>query len=267
MEKGPSAHRRRAFFIVMIVDVVRAESSRFHHPLLMVHGLWTGGWIWQRFAAYLAHRGWDVWTPSLLDDPSRADWEVRRQGLLELSRTLPAAPILIGHDAGVALIASIGVEITAPASVAIAPVMPAFGAALLAQPRFWLARLWAKTVAPPAGPGARAFGGDLESADVARLRPDSGAYFRALHDQGIVGAQPAQPGLMIVSTNDDFSAVAPAHRLAQRWGWSFDLHETPGHFPMLTVGSEALADRVHRWLVHAMGTQLLAWIDDEEEGE
>jgi predicted alpha/beta hydrolase family esterase len=72
---------------------------------------------------------------------------------------------------------------------------------------------------------------------------------------------------MIASPNDEVSALEQARRLADRWGWTFDLHETPGHFPMLAARSEALADRVHRWLVRAIGAELLAWIDDEEGGE
>ena len=154
MEKGPSAHRRRAFFIVMIVDVVRAESSRFHHPLLMVHGLWAGGWIWRRFAAYLAHRGWDVWVPSLLEDASLSELTNRHQVLSELCRTLPASPVIIGHDAGVALGVSLAFQVHAPAVVAIAPVLPRIdpdaGLGVLAHPRFWTARLAAPNVAPPA---------------------------------------------------------------------------------------------------------------------
>jgi non-heme chloroperoxidase len=251
----------------MIVEVVRAESSRFRHPLLMVHGLWTGGWIWRRFAAYLAHRGWEVWLPSLLDDVFPPDPNSRRQALLDLCGTIPAPPILIGHDAGVALVASLGREVAAPASVAIAPLLPAARTALRAHPRFWLARLGARTVAPPAGDVLRAFASGLENEDVARLRPDSGAIFRALLGGTLAAARPTQPGLMIASSNDDSSALEPVHLLADRWGWTFDLHETPGHFPMLTARSEALADRVHRWLVHAIGAELLEWIDDEEGGE
>jgi hypothetical protein len=251
----------------MIVDVVRAESSRFRHPLLMVHGLWTGGWIWRRFAAYLAHRGWDVWLPSLLDDAFPSDLATRRQALLDLCGTLPAPPILIGHDAGVALIATMGPEIGPPASVAIAPLMPTAGGALRTHPRFWLARLGAKMVAPPAGRAARGLAAGLQDEDVARLRPDSGAFVRALLRSTIAAARPTEPGLVIASSHDGSIAPEHARRLAGRWGWAFDLHETPGHFPMLTARSEALADHVHRWLVRAIGAELLAWIDDQEEGE
>jgi len=251
----------------MIVDVVRAESSRFRHPLLMLHGLWTGGWIWSRFAAYLAHRGWDAWLPSWLEDASLLDVDRRRHALIELCRTLPAPPILVGHDAGVAMALSIASEVAAPAIVAIAPVLPRIdrNAALgvFALPQFWPARLAARALAPPRGRAARSLIAGLDDEAVARLRPDSGAYFRALLAGRFTLADPSQPGLVIASSDDRIISREQARHLADRWHWSFDVHETPGHFPMWTSGSEALADRVHRWLVHAIGADLLAWLEDE----
>ncbi len=77
------------------VDVVRAESSRFRHPLLMLHGLWTGAWIWRDFAAYLAHRGWDAFAPSFLTDVVARDASERLRMLEEIARTLPAPPIVV----------------------------------------------------------------------------------------------------------------------------------------------------------------------------
>jgi hypothetical protein len=58
-----------------------------------------------------------------------------------------------------------------------------------------------------------------------------------------------------------------AERTAERLGWSFDVHESAGHFPMLAPGCERLADRVHRWIVKAVGADLLAWLDDDDVPE
>jgi hypothetical protein len=33
--------------------------------LLLLHGFWTGSWIWQPLVTYLAHRGWESWAPSI----------------------------------------------------------------------------------------------------------------------------------------------------------------------------------------------------------
>jgi pimeloyl-ACP methyl ester carboxylesterase len=255
----------------MIVDVVRAESSRFRHPLLLLHGLWTGGWIWRHFAAYLAHRGWDAWVPSLLEDASLSDVNGRQHALIDLCRTLPAPPVLISHDAGVAMATLLASEVAAPAIVAIAPLLPRIdrhvNLGVLAHPKFWPARLWARSVPPPRGRIARSLMAGLDDEAVGRLRPDSGAYLRALLAGTFTLANPSQPGLVIASSNDDITSREQSRRLADRWRWSFDLHETYGHFPMLTSGSEGLADHVHRWLVRAIGADLLAWLEDDEDAD
>ncbi len=36
---------------------------------------------------------------------------------------------------------------------------------------------------------------------------------------------------------------------------------------MLAPGCERLADRVHRWIVKAVGADLLAWLDDDDVPE
>jgi non-heme chloroperoxidase len=34
-------------------------------PLLLVHGLWGGAWVWERWLPYAASRGWDAWAIEL----------------------------------------------------------------------------------------------------------------------------------------------------------------------------------------------------------
>ncbi len=256
----------------MAVDVVRAESSRFRHPLLMIHGLWTGGWIWRRFAAYLGHRGWESWLPSFLEEEPLPDANDRRRALIELCGTLPAPPVLVAHDVGVAIAAALAAEIAVPAIVAIAPVWPlvddAGALGVFAQRQFWGARLVARRVAPPTGSAVPALLGGLEHEALRRLRADSGPFFRALAGGRLpIPAELSQPGLVICASGDVVASEARSRRLAARCGWSVDVHETAGHFPMLAAGSEALADGMHRWLVRAIGGDLLAWLDDENSEE
>ncbi len=248
----------------MIVDAVRAESSRFNHPLLLIHGLWTGAWIWRQLASHLAHRGWDAWAPSFLDEGVAPDAGTRIGLLVELCGTLPAPPVLIAHDAGVGIAAALAREIPVPAMVSLAPLLDLSGA--LTRPQLWSA-FFQRRVPPPRGRlGADAFRG-LASDDVGRLRPDSGKIVRALvAGRQRIAERPMPAGLVIASADDPVAPAASAERLARRLDWSFDLHESTGHFLMLGPGAERFADRVHRWLVRAIGADLLAWID-EEEGE
>lgn len=274
MEKGPSANVEGLFSLMMTsttqecaVEVVRAESARFRHPLLMIHGLWTGGWVWHGFAGYLGHRGWDSWLPSM----SGTSPERRHDCLLELARELPAPPILVTHDAGYATAIALAEKTGARAIVVIAPLLSrrdGGALALLGGLSFWPARLGAHRVSPPRGAAALVLLRGAGEHVIDRLVPDSGEVFRAVLS-GAGGAQdPARrPGLLICGAGDPVTPSAAGERFAITHGWAFDLHGSAGHFPMLEAGFESLADRVHRWLVRALGEDLLVLLDDEDDAE
>jgi pimeloyl-ACP methyl ester carboxylesterase len=242
------------------VDVVRAEAARFRHPLLFVHGLWTGSWIWHGFMGYLAHRGWESWAPSFLEGGvAEAD---RVEQLIEVCRAMPAVPVVIGHDAGAILAATLAAKVASPAVVTIAPSLPG-PESVHRLPRFWAARWFGSRVDPPSGPAA---GLMIDEPD--RLRPDSGRFFRALAS-GTLGmpTESVASGLVVCSTDDALCPSATAALLARNYGWAFEEWPTSGHAPMLRQGWEAHADRLHRWLVLTLGEDLLAWLDDENDPE
>jgi pimeloyl-ACP methyl ester carboxylesterase len=259
----------RIFLAGIAVDVVRAESARFRHPLLLIHGLWTGSWIWRGFAAYLAHRGWDAWAPSFLDGAASGTPADRLGQLVELCRTLPDPPVLLAHDAGAVTAAMLAARVGAPAIVAIAPLLPRVQGepGILSWPQFWPARLFSHEVKPPRGRAARLFLGGLAD-EASRLRPDSGPWFRSL----LSGAErfpddPPCPGLVVCARGDPITSAIEGELLARRLDWSFDLGGTSGHFPMLAPGWEHLADDVHRWLVRTLGEKLLAFLGDDLDAE
>ena len=118
------------------VLVTPAESARFAAPLLLVHGLWSGAWIWGRMASYLAHRGWESWAIDRLDGPEAAglaaagaDVVGRCQGV---ARAMPAPPVLVAHDAGAAVALRIAAALGSPAVAVINPVLPGRAARRLA---------------------------------------------------------------------------------------------------------------------------------------
>ena len=43
------------------LDHVEPEGAPRTLPLLLVHGLWGGAWVWERWLPYAASRGWDAW--------------------------------------------------------------------------------------------------------------------------------------------------------------------------------------------------------------
>lgn len=251
------------------VEVVRAESPRFRRSLLLIHGFWTGAWMWRGFASYLAHRGWDAYAPSFLESGPAFDLADRVRFLDRFCATLPAAPVVVAHEAGIIPATTLARAIGAPAIVVFAPlVLPSDGGVLgvLAHPRFWRARSFGRVVAPPRGRLADVWTRDLGN-DHDRLRSESARFFRSVlaSSAGAVGKGP--PCLATCSVDDGMTPVRDVEQLAARAGWTLDIHETAGHFPMRTPGWERIADRVHRWIVRTIGADLLEFLDDEDAPE
>ena len=244
----------------MTVEVVRAEASRFRHPLVLLHGLWTGGWIWREVAPYLAHRGWDAWIPSFA---ATVDVAARRQALIALRSELPAPPVFLTNDAGLVVADAVSGDVAAPAIVAMMPVAEIRAMSL---PRRWLMRLGAREVRVPSGRGAEVAFAGLDESDRARMATDSASLVPAI---GSVTRQPmfSTPGLVIASSDDAAAPLSGCERLARIRGWEVVQCEGSGHFPLLGKAAPRLVDRVHRWLVRAIGRELPVWIEDEEDGE
>jgi pimeloyl-ACP methyl ester carboxylesterase len=245
------------------IEVTRPESPKFRHPLLLLHGLWTDAWIWERFATYLAHRGWESWAPSLnaamAVDPALA--------LDALVAALPATPVIVAHDVAILAAAAYARRAAVPALIAIAPVVaPADldGARnVLVWPQFWRARLFGARVTPPRGSAAQAFLGDAIT-QRARLRDDSGPAFRAIASGRVrLPTKIDVPGLVVGGTRDVAAPEAALRALAARFGWAQRAYGARGHFPMLEPGWEGVADDVHRWIVQALGADLLAFLDED----
>jgi predicted alpha/beta hydrolase family esterase len=254
------------------VEITRPESAKFHHPLLFVHGLWTGGWIWERLITYLAHRGWESWAPSFLDARSPLDAPHARVAALEdVAVALPAAPVLVTHDIGLLTAAPLIERESVRSVVAIAPVVaPADGGGgrgLFAWPRFWRVLLGATRVPPPSGSAAAAFlGAALGVRD--RLRTESGAMFRAVASGRMrVPRRAPVPGLVLGGAGDPIVTPATVAAVANGLGWSSRVATEGGHFLILERGFEAIADDVHRWTVQTLGADLLALLDEDDAAD
>ena len=151
------------------VEVTRAESQRFASSLLLIHGLWTGSWLWTRFAGYLGHRGWESWA---IDMPGRAGQAPREgSGLIRVddlvaqcvavAHAMPAAPVVVAHDAGAAVALQVASQINAAAVVLMAPALPGSGAlrVALGSLRRAVSAIFGRPLTPPTGPAAAPFFG------------------------------------------------------------------------------------------------------------
>lgn len=237
------------------VDLNRAESARFRHPLLFLHGLWTGSWIWAGFGAYLAHRGWESFAPSLAEAPP-IDLAGAVDVVAALGPTLPAPPIILAHGTGVVLAAALADRLAARAVVALAPTTATTSRALFGRASRW--RMWfggGSRVPPPKAFAAAA--GDY----AAGLRPDEAILYRtvAASDLPRVGV----PGLVVSSERDRLVLPTAVAVLAAHAGFEHRVWPAAGHFALIESGWERRADDVHRWIVRTVGETLLAFLDEE----
>jgi pimeloyl-ACP methyl ester carboxylesterase len=259
-------------------QVSAPERIKFTAPCLLLHGLWSGGWMWHAVAGALARRGWECWALDLRGRPGSrpvtAVGTVRLDDYAEdvtgAARALWAPPVICGHDLGALLAVLTAAVIRPRALILLAPVLPRVRgvkvrpplplASLAAVP----ALLWGRPLRPPRPAVARDFLFNalppaLQDQLHRRLQPDSGTVARALTRGQVCLPEtpPRCPVLIARGGEDRMSSPAAVRHLASRLG--ADSREYPQHGHWLTAGSlaEKLAADVHRWLIQSLGESLL----------
>lgn len=233
----------------------RAEFDKFTAPLLLLHGLWTGPWVWRAAASYLAHRGWNchalAWRggasswPELLRRTQRATDEL-------------GAPVVVGHDLGA--LAALQLQ-RCRSAVAIAP-LPSGAAAPRHPFAVSLARLLRRRETPtlPTGRKARL----LLGLEIERLEPESSPWLEELRQIEIAAAPDEAPRLLLAGGDDVFLPRLAAERLAQRTGAEIKIYDGAGHDLPYGPRWQATAADLHRWLVQKLGPSLLLLRGDED---
>jgi pimeloyl-ACP methyl ester carboxylesterase len=101
----------------------------------MIHGMWSGGWMWKNYGRFFTDRGYDCLTPTLRyhdvnpGEPPHPD--LGTTSLLDYAadleneiRTLDGQPIIMGHSMGGLLALILGSRGLARALVLLAPAPP-----------------------------------------------------------------------------------------------------------------------------------------------
>lgn len=104
--------------------------------IVMIHGMWGGGWYWQDYRRVFEAQGYRCLAPTLpyhdVDPRSAPDPRLGKASLLDYAaalereiRSLDAKPILLGHSMGGLLAQILGARGLARALVLLAPASPA----------------------------------------------------------------------------------------------------------------------------------------------
>jgi pimeloyl-ACP methyl ester carboxylesterase len=243
--------------------------------IVMVHGAFCGGWVFEDFRAPFEAAGFDVVTPDLrghgADDPSGAVIGVSMTDyaadIARLCADFPEPPVLLGHSMG-GLVAQLAArKASIRALVLLAPSPPwgvagssleeaatAFGVQMMGafssgalQPDKGLMRAYSLDRVPKA---------EREEA-VARLRPESALAVRETLNWWLdpfmttsvgPGAIHA-PSLVISGQGDVVHSPGTARATAERLGATFKTMPGMSHWLVGEPGWEDVAQAALRWLV------------------
>ena len=243
---------------MIATTAVHAEGPRYGVPIVFLSGLWVGPRMWRPAATYFAHRGWEG---TLVDTRGVAGTlDARARAVAELVRTLPAPPVLVGHDAGALVALGAARHAPARALVLAAPLVPGSAGA---QAHAWSWRLpWAllrrRPIVPADGTLAQTLLAELPGDwrnDVAAEDP---RLLAALARGGrIVPPDPLPPTLVVRGERDPLLPPAEGRAFARALG--AEDHEIPsgGHWFVAVGQWQRCVHVVHRWLVQRLGAPLL----------
>jgi pimeloyl-ACP methyl ester carboxylesterase len=218
----------------LVVDHA-APARRTHAvPLLFVHGMWGGSWVFQDSLAFAAAHGWDAWALNLRGHHgSRPVADLGRVRLEDYVRDVEdvldavGPAVVIGHSMGGLLAQIVASRRELEATVLLVSAPPP-GIPLLHWGLAWRSVRYAADVLGPrafrvreADARALALNGlppAVRSEVAARLVPDSGLAARQLALGRVETPKPIRCPVLVVSASEDrLIPVAVQRRIAARY--------------------------------------------------
>ncbi len=249
--------------------------------ILLLHGAFVGGWVFERLRAQLSHLGWRTHAPDLpLHGPEQAgaspDADLARHGLAEYREALeaeiarlPQKPVLIGHSLGGLLAQQLAARDLCRAAILLAPVAPwgvlpgslhelGSGLSMLVQG----GAIWRKPLPPDAALAVQYSMDKLPPAlqrdACTRLVPESGrAIFEAMlwwldwHAASHVSFHRVRcPLLVLTGSEDQVTPAATGRAIAGKYPGRAVFREMPGmsHFLFGEPREAALFQACADWL-------------------
>lgn len=100
-------------------------------PLLFVHGLLGGSWLWERHLGYFAGRGWEGHALNLRNhfwsepaDPAELSFDTYLEDVVAAASHFTDGPVLIGHGMGALLALKAAERVAVSGLVLLAPELP-----------------------------------------------------------------------------------------------------------------------------------------------
>jgi pimeloyl-ACP methyl ester carboxylesterase len=115
------------------VEFCLAPNGGSGHPLLFVHGAWSGSWLFAEYLPYLSAGGWNCFAMNLrghfanasVEDQTHATLSDYARDVITVAHRLPAPPVLIGYGTGAHIVQlALAKGVSAPGAVLISAKLP-----------------------------------------------------------------------------------------------------------------------------------------------
>ncbi len=259
----------------LTAEVTFPEREKFTAPLLLLPGLWTGGWVWNEVTWRFSQRGWECWAldcyqAEAASQRGKISFAQQLHTITTALSSLDNAPIVLGFDVGSVFALLAAERIRPRAVVCIAPLLPCNWTPerrpalplvrLMALP----ALLWSRPHPPPYRRMARDFlfhsvPTAMHNQLHAHLEPDSGHIVRTLtRDSVPLPAIPLPcPASIVWGQEDRMNAPAASRQLADFLHADSLIYPDQGHWLLSGPQAALLVTDVHRWLIRTLGEGLL----------
>jgi pimeloyl-ACP methyl ester carboxylesterase len=253
-------------------------------PVVMIHGAFCGGWVFEAWQPLFAAQGFEVYTPTLRHhEPGSPQGRLAHTGMRDYAADLEALfdrigdpPIVIGHSLGGLLAQMLAARSSVRALILLAPSAP-WGMLPSTPSEFFAAQalyaegmFWRKALAPAdwiaAANALDLVPEDQQASILGRLVPESGlAMFEVLHwlfdGSRATYVDPravACPILCLVGARDRINPPATVRRLARRYGGRARYEELPHHSHWLVgePGWERVVAGSLDWLSRILGRNM-----------
>jgi pimeloyl-ACP methyl ester carboxylesterase len=246
---------------------VRAIGRPAPVPLLFVHGMWGGAWVWERWLSFFAARGWDAYALNLRGRArSRPVADIGRVVLADYVDDAASAArrlghvIVIGHSMGGLIAQALAARIDPIGVVALTPAAPRgiwalrSAALVMATLRHLPALARSRPLMPSRRLMTRLALGELppgeREAVYRRLVPESARSARDIALRGVaVDADAVRcPMLVVAAGRDRITPPSVVRRVAHRYGATLYEYPELGHMVPVEPRWRDVAFDVSAWL-------------------
>jgi pimeloyl-ACP methyl ester carboxylesterase len=255
------------------VQLEQPQTLKFAWPLLMLPDLFMTREHLAIPIGYFVSIGWEVYAADLFVPESNAisnkallDWAAAVTLAHDLIAALGRELIPIGHGAGGLLAMASANHPHAKAAVALAPLMPGFNSPALRSIRSFFGRR-GRMINPPRGQTLFDLFADAEAFHrehlVRALVPASGTLGRDIVSARMSFARGQTPRLIVAGESDRFAPIDMTKAFAAQLGARLITIPGRGHWLFSGRTLERVVAEVQRFLVHALGADLLLLYSDE----